>query len=50
LSEEFRPASEMDYYYKKHSDHEGWREAVVVERKNEKEGGESRKGAEIVPK
>lgn len=35
LSEGLRPTTEMDYYYKKHSDHEGWREAVVASMKNE---------------
>lgn len=28
LSPELRPASEMDYYYKRHADHDGWEEAV----------------------
>lgn len=28
LSDELRPASEMDYYYKKHSDHDGFRDAM----------------------
>ena len=28
LSPELRPQSNKDYYYKKHSDHEGWDEAV----------------------
>ena len=28
LSTELKPTSEMDYYYKKHSDHDGWTDAV----------------------
>lgn len=28
LSEDLRPASEEEYYYKKHSDHEGFGDAV----------------------
>lgn len=34
LSPELRPNSEMDYYYKKHSDHDGWEEAVKSAGKN----------------
>lgn len=34
LSPELRPSSEMDYYYKKHSDHDGWEEAVGATSKN----------------
>jgi len=28
LSPELRPRSKTEYYYKKHSEHEGWEEAV----------------------
>lgn len=29
LSPELRPKSDADYYYKKHSDHDGWSEVVA---------------------
>lgn len=28
LSPDLRPQSSREYYYKKHSDHEGWEEAI----------------------
>lgn len=37
LSPELQPKSEMDYYYKKHSDHEGWQEAVAPKKSMEQE-------------
>ncbi|KAK5311210.1 hypothetical protein LTR70_008926 [Exophiala xenobiotica] len=37
LSPELQPKSEMDYYYKKHSDHEGWKEAMVPKKSVEQE-------------
>ena len=39
LSPELQPKSEMDYYYKKHSDHEGWEE-VVKSKKSLDQGDE----------
>ena len=33
LSPELRPKSDADYYYKKHSDHDGWDEAVAPRKK-----------------
>lgn len=38
LSESLRPMSELDYYYKKHSDHDGWQEAVRIVSKEERVG------------
>jgi len=32
-----QPKSEMDYYYKKHSDHEGWEAAVKLKKPEEQE-------------
>lgn len=37
LSPELQPKSEMDYYYKKHSQHEGWEEAVKSKKAAEQE-------------
>ena len=41
LSAELRPKSNSDYYYKKHSEHEGWEQAVSAAKVREDRHGDS---------
>ena len=41
LSVELRPKSSSDYYYKKHSEHEGWEQAVSAAKSREDRHGDA---------